>query len=451
MNGFAERLDTVMRQRQMSNHAAARALSAAGVKITPVYVGHLRKGDRVNPTVAVAAALAQLLDVPVGWLIAGEDALAMQTSFGAFSEESQDAIGRVIALARRADGLVAGAPRERGLLRTPAESRPEGSSEEWAHDLATHPYPAQHVRQALSPVSDDALGAAAAVGARLRVMREAVDVSVDEAGLRAAVSGELVAAAEAGRLRLSPSTLTNVLVAYGVTDPYQQQLFVSASRGDFDGKWWFRYFTTLPLWVLVLIQMEDRAELIKSYHNDGIIPPLLQHEEYARAVRQAAHYPEDASDQVDFAVRLVLERQAQLLGQAEEGTVRLWTVVDECTLLHTVGGVDVQIAQINHLIDLSKMNGVTIQVNRGASGRYYPRGGSFQILRDVNPSRPDVVWVPQLSKDVLVDDAETVGTYAMAHARLAMSAVSPERTVSALTEVRDLVLKMDRVARRRRS
>ncbi|MFI6815708.1 helix-turn-helix domain-containing protein [Nonomuraea sp. NPDC050328] len=69
MSSFAERLGVRLTQLGMNNTQLAEALTAAGHPVTRQHVSVLRTG-KAMPSVPLLQALAALLDVPVGWLLA---------------------------------------------------------------------------------------------------------------------------------------------------------------------------------------------------------------------------------------------------------------------------------------------------------------------------------------------------------------------------------------------
>jgi hypothetical protein len=121
--------------------------------------------------------------------------------------------------------------------------------------------------------------------------------------------------------------------------------------------------------------------------------------------------------------------------------VKLWAVVQDSALLGDMGDVDVQVAQIDHLIDLCKEPHISLQVSQGGRKHYRPRGGSFTLMRVPKHEGPDVVWLPNLTEDLLFDDAARAMEYSMAHNRLCMSSSRPQETVEVLTGIRNRIVR----------
>ncbi|TMR90525.1 helix-turn-helix domain-containing protein [Nonomuraea basaltis] len=433
MDVFAARLSDVMERRGLKDgQVAAMIFEQTDVTMTRVYVGLLRQGKRKNPTIEHVRALAQVLNVRASYLL-GETDTADDAPFASLSNESREAMRMVLELARRADRLPSV-----GWSVSAASVQPSPAAQDASVSLGIHhPYRIEEVQQAFAPGNERT--PPNRVGRRLLELRKLAGLSTAEADL--VIGGEpgLVEGIEAGSTVPSTAMLRTLLTRYGVADSYQQQLFVSAAQGKLDSRWWFRYFQRLPLWLVVYMEMEDSAELIRTYC-DATIPALLQHPDYALAMRHAAHYPEVPADQIDLGMQILFERQKRLM---QERPVTIWAVLQETALLDNLGGTDVQLRQIDHLIGLASRpdKRVRIQINRGGPDRYRPRGGTFSLLRLPEEGEPDVVWLPQMDQDWMVTDVARVMAYSMAHDRLAMSASQPDDAVEELARIRARVVR----------
>ncbi|MEU4231132.1 Scr1 family TA system antitoxin-like transcriptional regulator [Nonomuraea sp. NPDC026600] len=423
---FAARLDEIMKRRGLTDRNVRDKLAELDVKVSHVYVVQMRQGKATNPTIGVVKALAEVLNVRTSWLL-GESDPSSDAPFAGLSNASREAMRVMLELARRADRL---AP-----IGWDIPPPPQLGERADAKLSAVHPYLPEEVERALSPDADHI--PPNRVGARLRELRLKAELSTAEADLVVGTEAGWVDGVEAGSTTPSTRMLQQLLSRYGVMDPFQQQLFAAAARGDLDDRWWFPYFQRLPMWLVVFMEMEDSSELIRTFSSDSV-PPLLQHPEYAVAVRQAAHHPETAADQVEFGVKILRDRQRRLL---EERTTKIWAVIQESVLLDDLGGTDVQVAQLDLLIELAQRPEITIQINPGGPGRYRPRGGPFTLMRLPGDGRPDVVWLPHLVEDLLLSDMPLVKAYHMAHTRLSMSAGDPDRSGNGLARIRERVVR----------
>lgn len=75
---FAERLDEALKEKRLTNRAAARALGKLGVATTYGYVGQLRRGDKTNPTLEQLRAFAELTGKSLDWLAGGDFPLPVE-------------------------------------------------------------------------------------------------------------------------------------------------------------------------------------------------------------------------------------------------------------------------------------------------------------------------------------------------------------------------------------
>ena len=85
-------------------------------------------------------------------------------------------------------------------------------------------------------------------------------------------------------------------------------------------------------------------------------------------------------------------------------------------------------AQLEALIDATKMPNVRLQIIPFEYGGHAAAGGSFSILRFPDQDLPDIVYVEQLDSALYFDKREDVEHYAAAMERLAVEADPPADT-----------------------
>ncbi|WP_431929986.1 Scr1 family TA system antitoxin-like transcriptional regulator [Nonomuraea jabiensis] len=433
MATLAERLSEALNDRDLTNVELCEMLAEQGSTVTPAYISTMCTGKKKNPNIDLLKAMAALLDVSSGWLM-GDDVPRARISslptdipsvgdvtadYALLSPASQQAIAHTLRMMRRAEAGHArrtSAARPYALTRNEAVRAVKGS----------HPFPALEVDQACArPQLGNSLGQ------RLRNLRDTAQLEVSEVAALLGTTGPAIDEIESGKRAVSEEELELLLTRYGVTSSAERSLVMEVARGEHDGEWWLDIFGVMPLWLATMLAAESSADVIRCYAADGV-PALLQTEAYARAARQAAHHPDPAVDQVDMAVRLIMERQ---VGPIDQQTAKVWMILREAALLDMPGDPDVQVEQLNHLIDLAKRPNIALRINRLHGGRYRPRGGSFAILQGSGPT-PNKVYVTGLIKDELITDPTLADEYRVAHIRLDMSAEPDERTVDMLTEIR---------------
>jgi transcriptional regulator with XRE-family HTH domain len=168
--------------------------------------------------------------------------------------------------------------------------------------------------------------------------------------------------------------------------------------------------------------LEEAAQLIRVYEIQ-FVPALLQTEHYARAVIQGA--PGLDLGEVERRVALRMGRQKLL---TREEPPRYWVIMDESALRRPMGGRDVHVAQIEHLIDLVDEPNITIQVLPFKSGGHAADGGAFTILRFPENDLPDMICTEYLTGAHYIHKPEEVDRYAEVMERLSAAGTSPGRT-----------------------
>jgi transcriptional regulator with XRE-family HTH domain len=268
------------------------------------------------------------------------------------------------------------------------------------------------------------------LGSQLRRLREAKGMSRQDAGYEIRASESKISRLELGRVSFKERDVEDLLRLYGVTDPVEQEALLQLAREANNPGWWHRYSDVLPNWFQTYVGLEESATLIRTYELQ-FVPGLLQSEGYARAVIRLGNA--GATDQeIDQRVELRLQRQERLTGP---NAPRLWAVLDEAALRRPIGGPEVMRGQFEHLIEMSKLPNVTIQVMPFRFGGHAAEGGAFTILRFPEQDLPDVVYVENLTGAMYLDKRDDVDTYLQAMERLCVDSATPERTVELLGDL----------------
>jgi hypothetical protein len=90
---------------------------------------------------------------------------------------------------------------------------------------------------------------------------------------------------------------------------------------------------------------------------------------------------------------------------------------------------------LEHLIGMSKLANVTIQVMPFEFGGHAAEGGAFSLLRFPHTDLPDVVYVENLIGSLYLDKRDDVDVYLQAMERLCVDSATPERTVELLDDM----------------
>jgi len=260
------------------------------------------------------------------------------------------------------------------------------------------------------------------LGAQLRRLRENADISRADAGYLIRASDSKVSRLELGRVAFKERDVADLLTMYGVTDPDERNAFLEMVRQANLPGWWRRYNDVTPSWFQDYIGLEESAARIQTYELQ-FVPGLLQLEPYARAVLTRGR-PQYAPPDTERRISMRMKRQKLITGV---NPPKLWAIIDESVLHRPVGGRAVLREQIEHLLEMSRMPHITIQVvPMHLSG--YAAEGAFTILRFGEAELPDVVYVEHIGGAVYLDSPEEIELFARTLDRLAIDAETPDRS-----------------------
>ncbi len=285
-----------------------------------------------------------------------------------------------------------------------------------------------------TPGSGEVSGAPTArrivLGAQLRRLREAADISRADAGYAIRGSDSKISRMELGRVGFKERDVADLLAMYGVKDENERAFYLDMVRKSNERGWWHRFTDLMPDWFSNFVGLEESASLIQNYELQ-FVPGLLQTEEYIRAVvshGQPAHLDEPS----ERRVQLRLQRQKVLFRQ---GAPRLWAVVDESVLHRPIGGTATLRRQLDHLLEVAKQPNITLQVVPYAMSGYAAEG-PFSMLRFAEPSLPDVVYIEHLSGALYLDRPHEIEVYGRVIDRLAVDAETPDRSRQLVAKLR---------------
>src|SRR5712691_7872147 len=245
-----------------------------------------------------------------------------------------------------------------------------------------------------------------ALGAQLRRLREDRGITREDAAEAIRATHSKISRLERGRSGARQRDVADLLSLYGVTGETEREELLALARQASAPGWWQQYSDILPRWFELYIGLEKAASIIRTYEVQ-FVHGLLQTEDYARAVVLIAnaHAP---ADEIERRVDVRMKRQ-QLLTQP--GAPELWTVLDEAVLRRPPGGPEVMRAQLEHLLEMTDLPNVTLQIVPFDVGPHAAAGGPFTILRFPEPDLPDLDYLEQLNSAVYLDDPDDVIDY----------------------------------------
>ena len=270
------------------------------------------------------------------------------------------------------------------------------------------------------------------LGAQLRRLRQARDISREAAGKSIRGSHAKISRLELGQVGFKENDLRDLLTLYGIQDEDERDDYFALAREANTPGWWHQFNDVLEDWFELHIGLEEAASVIRTYEVQ-FLPGLLQTEEYARAVSRLG-YADAPARKIDRLVELRMERQKLL---TRPDAPRLWAVIDEAAVRRPFGGPEVMRAQLEHLLEVSQLPNVTLQLAPFSLGAHAAAGCPITILRFLEADLPDLVYLEQLTSAVYLDKREDVEQYTLIMERLAARASTPAATTAFLKGLLD--------------
>jgi transcriptional regulator with XRE-family HTH domain len=263
----------------------------------------------------------------------------------------------------------------------------------------------------------------------LRRLREAARLTCEEVAEHLECSASKISRVETARVSVSPRDVRDMLELYGV--PAQQRdSLVQLARDSRQKGWWHAYSDTIQPQFATYVGLESAASEIRVYEVN-LIPGLLQTADYARTIIKAGTMNGNTED-VERKVALRMARQPAL---TRTEPPMLWTVVDEAALRRRVGGTELMRAQLEHVLELSGLKNVAMQVIPFGAGAHPAMGRPFVIL--VFPERidTDVVYLEDLTSAFYLEDVDEVDRYNVFFNHLRATALSFDDSAALVTSV----------------
>jgi transcriptional regulator with XRE-family HTH domain len=254
------------------------------------------------------------------------------------------------------------------------------------------------------------------LGAELRKYREQARVTIDVVADRLGCSPSKVSRIETGHTSATPRDVKDMLDVYGVRGGASDELVQIAREARQKG-WWHPFSTVL---VGAYVGLEAAARSIRAYEQQ-VIPGLLQSEEYAVAMIQAARMG-DTPLEIDRRVHVRMARQSLLI---QDDPIDLWVVLDEAVLSRPVGGDEVMREQLRRLVQAAKLPNVTLQVLPFAAGAHAGMDGTFSILDFPEAEDPGVVYAENATGGLFLEKDDELAKYTSIFDAIRATALTP--------------------------
>jgi Predicted transcriptional regulators len=267
------------------------------------------------------------------------------------------------------------------------------------------------------------------LGAELRRMRKAHELTLDQVAERLGwASNSKVSRIEKGQSRPDLADVMDLLDLYEVTGGKREEL-IAIARDAANTRGWWRSIAGLGQRQRGYAELEVGAAEIREY-TQFHVPGLLQTQGYARArVMSGRDLYGNLDIDADFRARetrqLVLRRDVPPQYEA---------IIEESALQRNVAPPEVMRDQLEHLVGLTELPNVTIQVlpSNAKVGDFHVPHTAFSLYRFQDPADPETVALETLTSDIHIHDEEDLAQYKMVYGWLRAAALPPAKSVDYL-------------------
>lgn len=175
----------------------------------------------------------------------------------------------------------------------------------------------------------------------------------------------------------------------------------------------------LPEWFRDTERLQRLATEMRQFQL-GLIPGLLQTEDYARVLLRAGE-PTASEEEIEALVQARIDRQSLLW---RDNPPRIFVVLEEGVLLRPVGGRGTMSCQLERLLSVSESAAhVVVQVVPMSTAPHPGLDGSFQLIKI--PERDKVLVLETRFSGAPADDPEHVREYVQVFEDLRAMALPP--------------------------
>lgn len=272
------------------------------------------------------------------------------------------------------------------------------------------------------------------LGLSLRQARESAGVGLKAAAEHVDISESTLRRMENGTTSTRITSVMALCDLYGVNGQLREVLLGLARESKSRG-WWHAYGEVIPGWFELYVGLEQTASSIRVFES-ALIPGLLQHADYARAVIQADR-PELTSEEVLTRIELRQSRQ-RLLTRSFPQPPRMTVIITEAILLAELQPLEIMRRQIWHLLQATELANVAVRVLPAAAGPHRASvAGAFTLLNfaDENGSTPpSIAYSENLTGAVYLDKPSEIDTYDAAWAAISAIALNQPDSIALLSE-----------------
>ncbi len=255
----------------------------------------------------------------------------------------------------------------------------------------------------------------------MREIRESTGLTLSEAAKRLDKTRSALQRIETGMTRADVHFVRSAMDVY---DHYDETLIAEAREAAKPP--WFRAYGIKDMGY---VDVETHAASVKEF-SGLMLPGLLHTEDYIRALFAHSRRRRTAEElQNDIEVRLI--RQQRLTSETDP--LELSVIIDESALRRDIGGPDVMRQQLQHLIEMTALSSVTLQVL--PLKMHSALDGGFTLLSFHDRDEPDLLYVEYATGSLHIEEGDEVRACRLKFDRLGVEALSPDDSVALIKRI----------------
>ena len=279
--------------------------------------------------------------------------------------------------------------------------------------------------------SQSPIGARRRLGSELRRLRTKAGLTLDDVAERMTCSTSKISRLETGKGVPKVPDVSELLRIYGVVSDAERDLLMRLVHDGREHGWWETYTEGVQPERYILdspgryASLESDARAVRSF-DLTIVHGLLQTEEYSRALMGSllSHHTDD-----EIARLLAMRNHRQTALRREvPPPLEVTAVLDEAVLQRPLGDPGVMAAQLDRLLEDSRLPNVTIRVLPFVAGIRRAHAGHFALLEIPRDLGSDVVYVEGHAGDTYLDAEPDVDRYREVFDDVLGHALAPDAT-----------------------
>jgi transcriptional regulator with XRE-family HTH domain len=271
------------------------------------------------------------------------------------------------------------------------------------------------------------------LGRFIRPILERSGLKTDEVASKAVCEVQTITRMLSGRSLPGRQRFATILAVIDATDEEREQALQLYQVADVDTAVIEHAGELTPKYLRFRM---DEAEAVNERTLDTVVVPgPLQTAAYAAAIsrgrRRLEHsegWEKRASDE---------RRDRQELWLRGQNPLAIHALVHEAAIRTIIGGPEIMVAQLDHLLKVGKLPNVTIQVVPFGFGAHGAMTGPWCLFSFPEPDEPDSAYAESVTGVDTIEKPEDVAGLSDIWEAIAKAAPSPTRSAELIKKIRD--------------